>query len=151
MAGEKSDWVFSQDDDPAKHLVKHDRGWKRTLERATVALWLDHPQHGRWVDKNLKGCPSYYNCTSEYNWLIRKADKQKVSLPVGLMDVRLHDLRRTFGSYQALTGASLQVIGKSLGHKSTHATLVYARLNLDAVRDSINKATDTMFSFETAS
>lgn len=57
----------------------------------------------------------------------------------------MHDVRRTFGSYQAITGASLQVIGKSLGHKSTHATQIYARLNLDAVRNSIEKATDAMF------
>jgi integrase len=46
----------------------------------------------------------------------------------GLTDVRMHDLRRTLGSWQALTGTSLQIIGKSLGHKSMKATEVYARL-----------------------
>jgi integrase len=34
----------------------------------------------------------------------------------GLSDLRIHDLRRTMGSWQAATGASLPVIGKSLGH-----------------------------------
>lgn len=32
----------------------------------------------------------------------------------GLTDLRLHDLRRTFGSWQAGTGANLSVIGRSL-------------------------------------
>jgi len=61
-----------------------------------------------------------------------------------LHDLRLHDLRRTLGSWQAATGASLPIIGKSLGHKSLAATQIYARLNLDPVRASINKATDAM-------
>ena len=40
-------------------------------------------------------------------------------------DMRIHDLRRTLGSWQARTGASIVVIGKSLGHKSHQATAVY--------------------------
>jgi integrase len=61
-----------------------------------------------------------------------------------LTDLRLHDLRRTLGSWQAATGASLPIIGKSLGHKSLTATQIYARLDLDPVRASVNKATDAM-------
>jgi len=64
----------------------------------------------------------------------------------GIVDLRLHDIRRTLGSYQAITGASLQVIGKSLGHKSGQATQIYSRLHLDPVRDSLTKATDAIFS-----
>jgi integrase len=63
----------------------------------------------------------------------------------GIENLRLHDLRRTLGSWQAATGASLPVIGKSLGHKSLAATQVYARLNLDPVRASVNKAVEAMF------
>ncbi len=59
-------------------------------------------------------------------------------------NLRLHDLRRTQGSYQAITGASTNVIGKSLGHKSTAATMVYARLSVDPVRDSMTRATQKM-------
>jgi len=62
-----------------------------------------------------------------------------------MIDIRIHDIRRTFGSSQALTGASLPVIGKSLGHKSMKSTQIYARLNLDPVRASIEKATEAMF------
>jgi len=66
-------------------------------------------------------------------------------LPPSLMDIRLHDIRRTFASYQAMTGASLITIGKSLGHKSPDATKVYARLDTDIVRASIEKAIDAMY------
>jgi len=61
-----------------------------------------------------------------------------------ITDLRLHDLRRTLGSWQAATGASLPIIGKSLGHSSLQATQIYARLDLDPVRASVNKATDAM-------
>lgn len=62
----------------------------------------------------------------------------------GIKNLRLHDLRRTLGSWQAKTGASLAIIGKSLNHKSPLATAIYARLDLDPVRASIEKATHAM-------
>jgi len=62
----------------------------------------------------------------------------------GLKDVRLHDLRRTMGSYQTITGASTAIVGKTLGHKNHETTQVYARLNLDPVRASMEKAVDLM-------
>lgn len=65
----------------------------------------------------------------------------------GIEDLRLHDLRRTLGSYQAITGANLAIIGKSLGHKTFKATEVYARVNLDPVRASVEKATNAMLAF----
>ena len=58
--------------------------------------------------------------------------------------VTLHDLRRTLGSWQARTGASLAIIGKSLNHRSTQATAIYARLDLDPVRQSVNTAVNAM-------
>jgi len=61
-----------------------------------------------------------------------------------LKNLRIHDLRRTLGSWQAATGANSFMIGRSLGHKSTQSTAVYARLNLDPVRDSVEKATQAM-------
>lgn len=61
-----------------------------------------------------------------------------------IANLRIHDLRRTFGSWQAKTGASLLVIGKSLNHKSTQTTAIYARLDMDPVRESMNTATTAM-------
>lgn len=62
-----------------------------------------------------------------------------------IIDLRLHDLRRTMGSWQAKTGASLVVIGKSLNHKDPTATAIYARLDMDPVRDSMTTAASAMF------
>ena len=62
----------------------------------------------------------------------------------GIEDLRIHDLRRSLGSWQAITGASLVIIGKSLGHKSAEATMIYARLNTDPVRASVSAATSAM-------
>ena len=62
-------------------------------------------------------------------------------------NLRLHDLRRTLGSYQAIAGSSLQIIGKSLGHKSIMATQVYARLNADPIRESMQRGTNKMMEF----
>ncbi|MCL1860125.1 MAG: site-specific integrase, partial [Proteobacteria bacterium] len=60
--------------------------------------------------------------------------------------VTLHDLRRTLGSWQAISGSSLPIIGGSLGHKSPAATAVYSRLNTQAIRDSVEKADARMLS-----
>lgn len=59
-------------------------------------------------------------------------------------NLRVHDLRRTLGSWQARTGATLLVIGKSLNHKTHQATGIYARLDLDPVRQSVNTATSAI-------
>jgi integrase len=74
-----------------------------------------------------------------------KSAWKRILTRAGIENLRIHDLRRTLGSYQAITGASLQIIGKSLGHKSTQATQVYSRLHLDLVRASMEKAVSEMF------
>ena len=62
----------------------------------------------------------------------------------GIENARFHDLRRTMGSWQARTGASLPIIGKSLNHKSQSTTAIYARLDLDPARSAMEKAVDAM-------
>ena len=62
----------------------------------------------------------------------------------GIEGARVHDLRRTLGSWQAMTGASLPVIGKSLNHKNQSITAIYARLDLDPVRSAMEKAAAAM-------
>lgn len=62
-----------------------------------------------------------------------------------LTDLIVHDLRRTLGSWQARGGASLVMIGKALNHKTPEATAIYARLDLDPVRQSMEGATSAMF------
>lgn len=48
-------------------------------------------------------------------------------------DLWLHDLRRTLGSWLAMSGVSLPAIGRAPGHKDSRSTEVYARLQTEAV------------------
>lgn len=63
----------------------------------------------------------------------------------GIENLRIHDLRRTLGSWQGRQGASLAIIGKSLGPKTHQATATYVRLDLDPVCQSVESATAAMF------
>jgi integrase len=69
---------------------------------------------------------------------------KRVCTRAKLTNLRMHDLRRTLGSWQAATGASLPVIGKTLGHQNTATTAIYARLNIDPVRDAVDTAVAAM-------
>jgi len=73
-----------------------------------------------------------------------KSAWKKILAAANLDGLRMHDLRRTLGSWQALAGVSLAIIGRSLGHKSLQATQVYARLNVDPIRESVTAATAAM-------
>ena len=66
----------------------------------------------------------------------------------GLPGVRIHDLRRTLGSWLAVAGTSLQVVGKALGHGDLRSTAVYSRLSVDPVKDALEKATGAMLALE---
>jgi len=46
----------------------------------------------------------------------------------GLADVHFHDLRHTFASYMAMSGASLREIAELLGHSTVHMALLYTHL-----------------------
>lgn len=70
---------------------------------------------------------------------------ERILARAGIENLRLHDLRRTLGSWQAKTGASLAIIGKSLNHKHQNTTAIYARLDLDPVRESMSSAVSAMF------
>ena len=73
-----------------------------------------------------------------------KRSWEAIRKAAGLKDIRFHDLRRTFGSWQAATGASWPVIGQTLGHRDVKSTAIYARLALDPVRRSVERATSAI-------
>ena len=54
-------------------------------------------------------------------------------------DVRLHDLRRTVGSWLAQSGNSLHLIGRVLNHKQSSTTQVYARFSQDHLREAMEQ------------
>lgn len=65
---------------------------------------------------------------------------KRICKRAGLRDLKIHDLRRSCGSWQAALGASLLTIGKSLGHRDQATTAIYSKLDLDPVRASLNAA-----------
>lgn len=150
--GNDSDWVF-----PGRgktgHLVEPKAGWKRVLDRDEVnQLQARIKSAGKEFDWPLPLSKAdghkgriYERVEDALNRSRKLAAELKIETAgARLPDLRIHDLRRTLGSWQAKTGASLVVIGKSLNHKSTSTTAIYARLDLDPVRHSVNTATSAM-------
>ena len=145
FAGEGAKGYFS---DPKK-------AWDRIRQKATLELWKQTPEILiiiQQAETNIREKNNYAFTILKLISEIKKIAKdKKIILPNGSLDLRLHDIRRTMGSYQAITGASLPIIGKTLGHRNSQSTAIYARLNLDPVRASMNTAADAMFSFAKAS
>lgn len=140
-----SEWVFPSDN-TNKHYADPKRAWLRIRQRAAIAIWR---QEGQIPDDKLAALDIYkqdYRLLNRiFNDTLRDAEAEGRKLSTNIMDVRMHDLRRTLGSYQAITGSSLPIIGQSLGHKSLQSTQIYARLILDPVRESVERAADVMF------
>lgn len=131
------------------HLVEPKKAWATLLQRASTRRALDLIEAaGKLTEAERQTAEQLLSRTptaasKRYNAL---ADSLKIDPATYLMtDLRIHDLRRTLGSWQAKTGASLAIIGKSLNHKTHKATMIYARLDLDPVRQSVNTATQAMY------
>ena len=62
---------------------------------------------------------------------------KRILIKADLDNLRIHDLRRTVGSYLAIKGYSSYLIGEVLGHRDPRSTAVYARLFVDPVRAAI--------------
>jgi len=58
----------------------------------------------------------------------------RIRKAAGMEDLRLHDLRRTLGSFMADAGVPELVIGRTLNHLSPAATKIYTRLAINPVR-----------------
>jgi integrase len=93
---------------------------------------------GDLVNKKAKSKDRKYRCPKCY-------PKFEIDLTeVPRVDLHIHDLRRSLGSWQAALGASLVVIGKSLGHADLKSTQVYSRLMVDPIKESVGKAAQAM-------
>lgn len=68
----------------------------------------------------------------------------------GIENLRIHDLRRSLGSWQTSTGASLSIVGKTLGHTRPETTAIYSRLEMQPVRDAVETATTAIMAAATA-
>ena len=58
----------------------------------------------------------------------------RIRRAAGVTDLRLHDLRRTVGSWMSQEGIDLNTVREALRQQSISTTLVYARLGADPAR-----------------
>jgi integrase len=86
---------------------------------------------GTWV---------FPSCSKRGHVLDFKASWIEARKAAGMPDLRIHDLRRTAGSWMAASGASLPMIGKLLNHESPRSTAIYAKLQLDPIREQLKQA-----------
>ena len=130
------------------HLVEPKKAWASVLLRASLRSLIDklEAQGQLSADERLQAEKQISAAPAAAEKRYRAAADELGIDPAlyDMSDLRIHDLRRTLGSWQAKTGASLVIIGKSLNHKSLKSTGIYARLDLDPVRQSVDTATQAM-------
>ena len=106
------------------------------VAEASKILKARHVDLNPWVFPGNSKSGHFEDPKKSWRRILERAD---------IKDLRMHDLRRSLGSWQAATGANLSIIGKTLAHKNISTTAIYARLNIDPVRDAMDKATQAMF------
>jgi len=129
---ERSTWTIPETKNGDKHTVP------------LVAEAVNILKH-RLADRKDDNCWVFPSYSSVGHLVEPKKAWQRILQRAEIKDLRLHDLRRSLGSWQAATGANLSIIGKTLAHKNVSTTAIYARLNIDPVRESMNKATQAIF------
>lgn len=72
---------------------------------------------------------------------------KRVVARAGLQNIRVHDLRRTVGSWLAQSGVSLHLIGDVLNHRDLRTTLGYAYFQTQHRREELNSHGGKVLSF----
>ena len=86
-----------------------------------------------------KGCPFLFPVDVPGQPVIdRKRFWERMRVQADIPDVRIHDLRHTFASLLVSGGASLEMIGRLLGHTQIGTTLRYAHLIDSPLRAGVN-------------
>ena len=76
--------------------------------------------------------PNTTKSTTEKAW-------DRIRNRAGINDLRIHDLRHTLASWMVGQGYSLPLIGKALNHATTLTTERYAHVDLNPVREAIER------------
>ncbi len=118
------------------HLVNIDKAWGRTRKAATVRLWSTSKDMRvsaliGHLTRTLDRTPTHAECLAGAG--------DVVDLPIGLADLRLHDLRRTVGSWLSQSGVDLNVVKDAMRHANLATTLIYARLGADPARAAMEQ------------
>ena len=129
------------------HLVNIARPWNRVRTAATLARWREVPEVAALIDRLTEAGAAAKSKHTPKDWtpapsladIRAAAAADGLTLPPAIDDVRLHDLRRTVGSWLAQAGNSLHLIGRVLNHTNASTTAVYARFGEDSVRAALEQ------------
>lgn len=113
-------------------LGKLEKSWRAIRERVTLAIWRDSEDEK--IATLFAGLSHKLDRQPTIAEFRGAAADRELSLPVGLIDVRIHDLRHAFASVAASSGMGLPIIGKMLGHTQAATTARYAHLQSDPVK-----------------
>jgi integrase len=110
----------------ARHFVGAQRPWRSIRSAATVKQWraaVGSPERDvvEQLAKLLHREPTFAECQ-------QAAKAARVALPVGLSNLRVHDLRHAFASIAVSDNIGLPIVGKLLGHTQAATTQKYAHL-----------------------
>ncbi|HEU4627311.1 MAG TPA: site-specific integrase [Steroidobacteraceae bacterium] len=76
-----------------------------------------------------------------------KRPLERIAQRAGLASIRVHDIRRTVGSWLAQAGTSLHLIGDVLNHRDLKTTLGYAYFQTQQRRDALADHGNRVLSF----
>lgn len=142
-----SDYVFPSSG-KAGHLVEPKKGWERILKRASSLRILGYLKAKQILDeRTIKIHESKLDIDPNDASVQIAGICAQMNIDIerfSMCDLWIHDLRRTLGSWQAINGVSLTIIGKSLNHESVASTKIYAHVDLASVRKAVSEATRDM-------
>ena len=132
---------------PGESLVNISKPWNRVRTAATLARWREAPEVSALIDRLTEARTATKSKHTAKDWtptpslaeIRTAAAAEALDLPPAIDDVRLHDLRRTVGSWLAQSGNSLHLIGRVLNHSNASTTQVYARFGEDSVRTALEQ------------
>lgn len=93
------------------------------LSPDAMLLLADLPRHGAYVFERRN----------------RRKIFEKALIDAGIEDFRWHDLRHTHATWLRQAGAALEIVQRSLGHKSIKTTQRYAHVADDEVREALQR------------
>ncbi|WP_417819614.1 tyrosine-type recombinase/integrase [Terasakiella sp.] len=119
---------------PQTHMDDLGPTWRRIRNLTTILMLEEDEIWGPVIEK----IKQENNTRPSLQTVKRIADQKGYTLPTGIADVRVHDLRHSFASIAVGAGIPLPLIGGLLGHTQTQTTARYAHLEAEPLHQATN-------------
>ena len=104
------------------------------ISAALVPIFIEHFENRRserWVVSNRRG--------NQEGHLLEKLKKVCRKAGIEPMAATLHALRHSFGAHLRMSGVPLANIADLLGHADFPTTQIYARVQMEHLREAVNR------------